>query len=205
MELLEAIKSRRSIRRYKPEEPPREVIEELLQEAQWAPSNMNLQAWNLVAVRGKERDELARVVKESTRYIKKKLDLEFADKPKVIEFTMKFFENLGGAPVIVLAYIPKRKKPEEAETLEHKDRDFEHLTNIQSAAAVVYNLTLLAHARGLGACWMTGPTYVAGEVNRFLGIEDQELVAIVPIGYPDQSPPAPPRKGYKIRWVGYEP
>lgn len=202
MELLEAIKSRRSIRRYKPDEIPRDVLEQLLLDAQWAPSNMNKQAWSLVAVRGQKRDQLVAVIKESVRYIREKLDAEFKDKPKVIEFTVKFFENVGGAPVIVLAYIPKIDRPDGSE-VKRAAYEFEYLTNISSAAAVVYNLTLLAHDRGLATCWMTGPTHLAERINEFLGITDRELVAVVPLGYPDQAPPVPPRKGDKIEWVGF--
>ena len=51
---------------------------------------------------------------------------------------------------------------------------------------------------------MTAPKYVEDEINDFMGIKDQELVSITPIGYPDQNPPAPPRKGEKIRWIGFE-
>jgi nitroreductase len=42
------------------------------------------------------------------------------------------------------------------------------------------------------------------EINAFLGMEGRELVSIVPLGYPDQSPPAPPRKENVVRWVGFD-
>ncbi len=202
MELLEAIKSRRSIRRYKPDEVPRDVLEQLLLDAQWAPSNMNKQAWSLVAVRGEQRDQLVAIIKESVRYIRAKLDEEFKDKPKVVEFTVRFFENVGGAPVIVLVYIPEPGRPDVSE-VKQSAYNFEHLTNVSSASAVVYNLTLLAHARGLATCWMAGPTYLAQRINEFLGTSHRELVAAVALGYPDHTPPVPPRKGHKIEWVGF--
>ena len=48
MEISEAIKGRRSVRRFKPEPVPREVIENILELAQWAPSAMNQQDWRFI-------------------------------------------------------------------------------------------------------------------------------------------------------------
>ncbi len=45
MELYEAIKGRRSIRRFKPDPVPKEVLDRILEMAIWAPSGMNLQNW----------------------------------------------------------------------------------------------------------------------------------------------------------------
>lgn len=43
MDLYEAIKGRRSIRKFRPDPIPREVLERILEMATWAPSGMNLQ------------------------------------------------------------------------------------------------------------------------------------------------------------------
>ena len=45
MELMEAIRTRRSVRRYQDREVPRELLEELMEAACWAPSADNLQPW----------------------------------------------------------------------------------------------------------------------------------------------------------------
>jgi nitroreductase len=50
---------------------------------------------------------------------------------------------------------------------------------------------------------MTGPKYMEREINELFRITDKELVSIISIGYPDQSPPAPPRKENVVRWVGF--
>ena len=52
MELLEAIKNRRSIRRYRPDPLDERMVEAVLEAARWAPSCFNEQPWNfLVATR----------------------------------------------------------------------------------------------------------------------------------------------------------
>jgi len=45
MELREAIKGRRSIRKFKPVEVPRSLMEEIMEEARWSPSWGNTQPW----------------------------------------------------------------------------------------------------------------------------------------------------------------
>ena len=50
MELMDAIKSRRSIRRYKNQPVSEHVIKELLDAAVWAPSASNVQPWGFVVI-----------------------------------------------------------------------------------------------------------------------------------------------------------
>jgi len=50
MDVREAIQGRRSIRRYRSREIPKDVLEELLEAARIAPSSMNRQRWNIVVV-----------------------------------------------------------------------------------------------------------------------------------------------------------
>ena len=60
MDVDTAIKDRRSIRKYQQEEIPQELLEEVLGTALWAPSGMNRQDWELVVVRGKDREPTVR-------------------------------------------------------------------------------------------------------------------------------------------------
>jgi nitroreductase len=57
MELLEAIKGRRSIRAYTPQEVPEEVVEKLIDAASFAPSAGNIQPWKFVIARKPETKE----------------------------------------------------------------------------------------------------------------------------------------------------
>jgi nitroreductase len=50
MEVLEAIKTRRAIRRYKKEPVPPELIEQLLEGGRWAPSSTNSQPWEFIVI-----------------------------------------------------------------------------------------------------------------------------------------------------------
>ena len=107
------------------------------------------------------------------------------------EMVIKFFKDLGGAPVVIAVTIQKLEDPGMMEAF------------VQSGAALMQNLLLAAHAEGLGTCWMTGPNFVATELLDYLGKPDQHLLAMTPIGYSAKEPPAPSRKPREIRWLGF--
>jgi nitroreductase len=205
MDLDTAIKARRSIRKYREEEIPQGLLEEVLETALWAPSGMNRQDWELVVVRGEQRDRLLEIVARSQEHILPHLKKLFSE--KILNISLQVFRNFGGAPAVVLVYIPGEVVRCD-QGLDERARyhlEFHRYNRLLSAAALIQNLLLAAYSRGLGTCWMTGPKYVEKEINRFLEITDKELVSIIPIGYPDQSPPAPPRKEKVIRWLGFSP
>jgi nitroreductase len=64
MDLIEAIKNRRSIRSFKPDPVPREILEQLIEVSRWSPSGSNTQPWELAILGGKElqkvKDRIAR-------------------------------------------------------------------------------------------------------------------------------------------------
>lgn len=203
MDFDTTIKERRSIRKYREEEVSQELLQEVLETALWAPSGMNRQDWELVLVRGKERDRLLEIVSKSQEHILPHLKELFPE--KIIKISLQVFKNLGGAPIVALIYIPKDVIYYEKD-LDDQGRyhlEFNRFNRLLSAAALTQNLLLAAHSKGLGTCWMTGPKYVEKEINELLNIADKELVSIIPIGHPDQSPPAPPRKEGVIKWVGF--
>jgi nitroreductase len=190
MELYEAIHNRRSHRLYKPDLPSREVLDRVIDAALWAPSGTNTQGWEITVMAGKVRDEFVELVSKAIKYLAP--ELEKAGIPeKGREMVMKFFKNLGGAPLVIAVTIFKNPDPGM------------NMANIQSGAALMQNLLLAAHAEGLGTCWMTGANYLEDEILKFLGKTDQQLLAITPIGYSAKEPPVPPRKGREVRWLGF--
>jgi len=190
MDVYEAIHHRRSHRMYQPEVPPKEVLARVIDAGLWAPSGTNAQAWEITVMTGKVRDEFVELVSQATRFLLP--ELQKAGIPeKGQEMVMKFFKNLGGAPVVI------------AVTLDKRPDDPTNLANIQSGAALFQNMLLAAHAEGLGTCWMTGAHSLEKEILQFLGKKDKQLLAISPIGYSAKEPPVPPRKEREVRWLGF--
>ncbi|MBD3183442.1 nitroreductase [Candidatus Poribacteria bacterium] len=63
-------------------------------------------------------------------------------------------------------------------------------------AISVDHMTLAAAEQGLGTCWIGA--FKQDEVKKLLGIPDNiKVVVLLPIGYPDASPPPRPRKDVK--------
>ena len=190
MDLYEAIHHRRSHRMYKPDLPSREALERVIDAALWAPSGTNSQAWEITVMAGKVRNDFVEIVNRAIKFLLP--ELKKAGIPeKGQEMIMKFFKDLGGAPVVIAVTIQKNPDPGM------------NVANIQSGAALMQNLLLAAHAEGLGSCWMTGANYLEDEILKFLGKTEQQLLAITPIGFSAKEPPVPPRKGREVRWQGF--
>ena len=189
MELEEAIKGRRSVRKFKPDPVSKEVIEHLLELAMWAPSGMNRQEWYFVVVQGEKIEEMKKIIAEAFQDFKPRLEKVFADKPKVIEATKQFFETYGGAPVFIFAYCGKSPDGQNWDT--------------NSTAVAVQNLLLAVYEAGLGATWTDGIRSREKEINEALGIDDKQLLCVLPIGYPDETPRVPPRREGRVEWVGF--
>ena len=109
---------------------------------------------------------------------------------------VRHFHRFADAPLVIAATF--RSGPDllqgagaRAESLPRPQLD-----GLSSVAAAVTQLLLAAHALGLGACWMTGPLVAADVVEPLLKVSrGWELAALVPMGYPDEEPEAPPRRG----------
>lgn len=187
MELLQAIKERRSIRKFKPDPIPDEVLERLVKNAMWAPSGMNTQPWKFIVLTGAKKDQFLEVAGRAIVQMDERLKELFNDKMR--SFIHGYFKDLGGAPavVVVLSAI--------------HEQDVYMQASYQSSAAAMYNLLLLAHEAGLGTCWMTGQLWVEKEILGFFGMPGYRLLGMTPIGYPDQDPPVPPRKDETIIWL----
>ncbi len=68
-------------------------------------------------------------------------------------------------------------------------------SRVQSVASAIAHLLLVLHQVGLGAVWMTGPMQAKSEIEAILKIpEGLDLVAFIPIGYPDETPVSRGRK-----------
>ena len=64
MDVYQCIRSRRTVREYKPDPIPQEVLHKILQAGRWAPSSSNTQKWHFVVVQ--DRDTLASLAKIAT-------------------------------------------------------------------------------------------------------------------------------------------
>jgi nitroreductase len=70
---------------------------------------------------------------------------------------------------------------------------YDRIKDIQAIGACAQNMLLAAHSLGLGACWIGRVR--DEQVERVLGVgEHEELMMLIPIGYPAEFPPPKERK-----------
>jgi len=186
MELRQAILERRSIRKFSSRPVERALLEDLLNTSLWAPSGMNRQPWKFLVLEG---ESLNRLLKLSSNLAEPMDEPVRVFNDKMRNYIKGYFRDLGGAKTVVVCLSKKA------------DTHLADHTNIISCSAALYNFLLLAHEAGLATCWMTGYDEVEEKLMRILGVSGYTLVGVTPVGYPDQAPPTPPRKGEEITWM----
>lgn len=194
-EFYKLIESRKSIRKFKKDPVPRQVLERILTAGMHAPSGKNRQNWRFFVVEGKKRDSYLEYSQKSWLGIRDILQSRL--KPSLYEFTERFFYTLGDAPVVVFCY-------------SQNSNEERYHTSIGSVYMAVENINLACLVEGLGSCTMGAPLEIKSEVDQFLGITNREdykrgeleLLCAVVLGYPDHSPPKAPRQiEDRIHWL----
>ncbi|GAB4505176.1 MAG: nitroreductase family protein [Anaerolineales bacterium] len=179
-ELHAFLRSRRSIRRFKPDPVPAPVIEQILITATHAPSAHNLQPWRFVIVpptsAGRERLGLA-----LTSAMRRDMTAEGAPAAEIEARVARSIHRIHEAPVLILLC------RDVTAVREHKRQD--EIMSIQSIANAATYLLLAAHAEGLGGNWICWPLYAQEETRDALNLpETWQPQAMVFLGYADEVP-----------------
>jgi nitroreductase len=190
METRDAVWGRRSIRKYLDKPITMEILRDIIEGANMAPSAVNNQPWYFLAIQSHDQlEKLRNFFQEVSVKIRTVLEERFPNNPEVISETLGFLTGLGGAQVCVLVFM---LKPSE---------DY-NIVAVQSVSAAIENLCLMAYDKGIGSCWMTAPltTGFSELLEREFAPEAGKFIAAVTLGYPAFTPQAPKRKPgrYKI-------
>jgi len=181
---LEAISGRRSIRKFKDNPIPDEMLQAILTAGIQAPSGKNRQPWRFIVVKQDKRLELIRIMRQQIAKAKTRgEDLGSS------EWTTNVMEQ---APVTVFIFNPDGSLPWLAHSI---DQMFTDMVDIQSIGAAIQNMLLAALELGIGSLWICDVFYAYEELCNWLG-EKGEMIAAVSFGYPDESPAARPRKSF---------
>ncbi|MCL6560646.1 MAG: nitroreductase [Firmicutes bacterium] len=182
MEVIEAIRTRRSVRDFKDDQIPEETVKELLETAVWAPSGMNMQPWVFAIVQNREfmrefsERAKARIMKKTKEFSVLERYSGMMGKPD--------FNIFYNAPALVLIY-----------------GDSTVATFRYDCSMAALNLMLAAWDKGIGSCWIGFAQFIGNtpEIKGKLNIPDEyELVAPVILGYPKSVPPVRSRKEPRI-------
>lgn len=182
MDVIEAIHTRQSMGKVKPDPLPRALVEKLLAAGAQAPNHYKVRPWRFVVLTGAGREKLGQVMAASQKEKQPDLPLEAYEKTRALPLR---------APLLIAVGVDK---PAEAKVIE--------VENIAAAAAACQNILLAAHAEGLGAIWRTGDWARDPQVKQFLGFAaDQHLLGFLYIGYPETQPEPPRRPSFEDRTI----
>ncbi|MDQ1281164.1 MAG: hypothetical protein QG670_2428 [Thermoproteota archaeon] len=200
MELIEGIKTRRSIRAYKSTLIPKDTLERILEAARWSPSYTNTQPWEVVVVSGGKKDELYKSLTKMAEAgvppnrewpqpkswppeLEKRTKEFFAGRLKAIgvkgeeeqkNALRQVNANFNGAPCIIFLFMDRT------------------LTTWSAFDVGLFaqTLCLAAHSYGIGSCLQAGIINYPDVIRETLGIAKTKLLVLgIIMGYPDAEAP----------------
>jgi nitroreductase len=204
MDIIEAIKTRKSIRSYKPDPIPREIIREILEIASRAPSAMNTQPWEFTVITGEVLENIRRVNMENlkagvmlqpehsvvswsqdsvyrrrqvdlAKQIFKLMDIPREDKEKRTQWLERGFRYFD-APVAIIVSV---------------DRSLIESGPLLDVGAVLQTICLAALSFGIGTCIEDQGVLYPAAVRKFAPIPDSKRILMsIAMGYPDWDFPA---------------
>jgi nitroreductase len=176
VDLFEAITNRRSVRQYKADPVDERTVEKVLDAARWAPSWANSQCWRFVVVRDSGvKERLANTL------------FGISDRPN------RTAEAMKKAPVAVAVCAELGKSGFRYGEPKGPATDKGDYWYMFDAALAMQNMVLAAHSAGLGTVIVGAfDAKMAAEVLKVP--EGMVVVALTPLGYPDEKPSVRPRK-----------
>ena len=203
MDITQAVKERRSIRKFKSDRIPESLVHQILDEARWSPSWGNTQPWEFYVITGKPLkkfkaancDKLTGGVKISpdvkmpetwTERLKKRynaigkstlaaLGIAREDAASRNDYMCTMF-RLFDAPCLIVACVDK-----DSSSIEYAMLD---------VGLITQTICLLAHNRGLGTCIMACAVRFPSVLKDILPhAENKLMVAGIALGYPDREAP----------------
>jgi nitroreductase len=174
MELIAAIRDRRSIRVYDGRPVDRAVIDELVRAATYAPSRMNSQPWHFHVAMGNARKRVGEIMAMTTSYLEEYIDVLGQEH---LDRAARFYADLGSAPVVVGV-------SSVCTSDEHEARD-----NAISVGAAIENFLLVANEQGIGSCNLSVPHWIRDRLAAVFEIpEGREIMSLIVLGHADETP-----------------
>ncbi len=180
----EFIRSRRSIRRFKPDSLPEDVIDRILTTATFAASAHNRQPWRFATLT--QTDVKSRLAEAMAVDFRRDLEKDKLPETEIHTLIDRSRRRITSAPAVIVLSMdasemdvyPDRKRAEA-----------ERLMAIQSTANAGMLLLLAAQAEGLGAVWTCAPLFAPDVVRIALDLPQAwEPQAMFFIGYSAENP-----------------
>ncbi len=202
MDIVEAIRTRKSIRGFRPDPVPKEILRDILDIATRAPSAMNTQPWEITVIAGEVLENIKRgnieMLESGTLpnpnvsvqpfegvYRQRQVDLAIQifqlmdiareDKAKRAEWMKRGFRFFDAPAAFILSV----------------DRSLKSWWELFDFGAISQTICLAALNHGLGTCIEDQGVMYPEVIRKYAGIpESKRIIICIPIGYPDWDFPA---------------
>ena len=192
--VIDVILSRRSVRKYKPEQVEEALLSSVIEAGRAAPSGGNAQLTHIMVIQDANvlnqiiqisKDEFAKMPVHDNLYAGLRSTIEHARMP---DFD---FNYLYGAPTLII--IANKK---------------ECMNAMADSICALQNILIAAEALGLGACYQNAPHWLDDsegfrDYMYTLGLgQDETIAGAVSLGYSAEEPRSPlPRKGNPVTYI----
>lgn len=178
------LRSRRSIRRFKSDPIPGEMIQRILETANYAPSAHNMQPWRFVILTEKKiKLRLAEAITDKYQQDMIIDGIPIIDIRTRVNRTIRFILQV---PVVIILCRDKKMVKNQPDAVRNRA---EELMGVQSVALAGLQLLLAAHAEGLGGSWICWPLFAPAEIHHAYQLDpDWEPEGMIFLGYPAEIP-----------------
>jgi nitroreductase len=193
VDIIETIAARRSLGKMRPDAPPRELVERVLEAGVHAPNHHDTQPWRFFVLTNGARDEFGEVLAQA---LSRRLG---EANPEQRDALLKGERHKPmRSPVLIVVGVQSES-----------DDPMTRREDLQAASAALQNMLLAAHSLGLAALWRTGDGAYDDHVKAWFNLRpEDEIAGILYLGYADDSfGPAPARQrdfADKTQWRGWK-
>ncbi|MFC1968004.1 nitroreductase family protein [Chloroflexota bacterium] len=187
--LLELVKKRRSVRRFKPAPVPDEYVEKIIEAARWAPSGANSQPWEFIVIKEQEtKDRIADLANEHGEHLRR---MEATREERLRHPASRASGGRHGfqdAPVLIIVCGDPRTKETYPLSVVYSHGDSNFSSSLANAFLYMH---LAAASMGLGSQWITSTAqpFVEALLKEFLDIpRELKIYDTMAVGYPAYNP-----------------
>ncbi|BBH21360.1 NAD(P)H nitroreductase [Paenibacillus baekrokdamisoli] len=189
MDVLEAIRTRRSIGKVKPDPIAKETIETILEAGVWAPNHRLTEPWQFFVLSGEGRERLGHALARIAL-----ADHEDPDSPENLLKVEGARKKALRAPVIIAVAVTPSDRKEIIELEEYG-----------AVNAAIQNMLLAIHALGLGAVWRSGEPCYHPLMNESFDLRPQDkMLGFIYLGIPDMAAPVVRRHPASEKTIWFE-
>lgn len=200
MDVLEALRQRRSVRAFLDKDVPKELIEEILETAKHSPSGVNMQPWDVYVVKGQKKKDIENEVQTAFDEGKEEL-MDYNYYPLIWEEPYKSRRKETGLLMYKTLDISREDKQKQKEQWKANYRAFDAPVvlyffidkNLEKGSYLDYGMfiqsvALSAVSLGLGTCIQAALAEYPSIVKKHLNVDgSKNLICGIALGYEDKG------------------